>query len=72
MTGARKVVFILFITQIGEEVAQAGVGPVCWSRIDAEMARRSLERKDVVVQIVEREVRGDMPTLTSSTPVRAE
>lgn len=63
MTGARKVVYILFITQITEEMCQAGIGPVCWTRIDAEMARRSLEKPTVRVQIVEREVRGEMPTL---------
>ena len=60
----KPVVYILLVTQHLDNV-QTAVGPVFWNKIDAYAAMRRFpyDAPYVTVQVVEREIRGDMPTL---------
>ena len=66
----RKVVYILLITQQEEGGTRVGVGPVCWDRIEANKAMHSLEERGATVQVVERQVRGEMPEMRTSIEAR--
>jgi hypothetical protein len=62
----RRVVYVLLVMHIVDNEIKAGVGPVCWSALDASQAARSLTMPGTHVQIVEREVRGEMPQMRTS------
>lgn len=70
----RKVVYVLLVTQQGTEGINIAVGPVCWDRIEASKAMHDLKDRDphVQVQMVERQVRGEMPEMRTARPAYPE
>lgn len=67
----RKLVFILLVTEQRLDGTAIGVGPAFWNRLEAQQQMHSMRDRGMTVQIVEREVRGEMPQMTARPAVPA-
>ena len=70
----RKVVYVLLLTEFGDDGIKIAVGPVCWERIDANQTMHRLADQGFSVQVIEKEVRGEMPQMRAAPahPERGE
>jgi hypothetical protein len=70
----RKVVYVLLITTHDQDGVSVGLGPVFWISLEASQAMHSMRDRGLHVQIIEREVRGEMPQMTArpAVPARGE